>query len=58
MKLIINIIRVIVENSWNMWLPGFPQEGGRGAGKSSSSSTGPASEAHKQRLSLIKKSKK
>ncbi|XP_003383271.1 PREDICTED: transcription initiation factor TFIID subunit 12-like [Amphimedon queenslandica] len=47
-------LQVHLENSWNMWLPGFPQEGRSKPPPSS----GPANEAHKQRLSLIKKSKK
>lgn len=38
-----------------MWLPGFSQETG---GRSKPSASGPSSEAHKQRLNLIKKSKK
>ena len=42
----------IPEHSWNMWLPGFPNE------TRSKSSNGPITEAHKQRLNLIKKSKK
>ena len=44
---------LITESSWNIWLPGFPNDG-----RPKPNSSGPTTEAHKQRINQIKKSKK
>lgn len=41
-----------VERNWNMWIPGFSSD------DRTKPTTLPSTEAHKQRINLIKKSKK
>jgi transcription initiation factor TFIID subunit 12 len=46
-------LQVHLESSWNIWLPGFPEES-----RPKAATNAPMTEAHKQRISLIKRSKK